>query len=111
YYSHLDESQQIAYSSIPKNHHLLFPYRNNKDVEKLLDITKGYYSVSKDGEDVLINDLRFGMSEGWNFKGDFVFQYRISSDANGNTLISKKANDFRNAENIISSWWERLKGR
>src|SRR5690606_23436610 len=25
YYSHLDENQQIAYSSIPKNHHLLFP--------------------------------------------------------------------------------------
>lgn len=111
YYSYLDDRPTIAYSKIPKQHELLYPYRNNDDVEKLLDLTKGYYTVTKDGEDVLINDLRFGMTEGWNSKGDFVFQYRISTDANGNTLISKKDNVFKNAGNLVSSWWERLKGR
>lgn len=110
YYSYFDTSDRIDYTVIPKNHELLYPYRNQENIEKLLAITEGYYTVSNKEGNLIVNDLRFGMTEGWNAKGNFVFSYKILPTTNGDVLIEKVENDLQAADQILNSWWTRLKG-
>jgi inner membrane protein len=50
----------VHFEYIERNQSLMEPYRGNKKVEKLLDFTKGYYSVETRDSFLILNDLRFG---------------------------------------------------
>lgn len=111
FYSYFDEPGQIEFYTLPKNHELLYPYRNNPKVEKLIKITTGYYTISRSEEGIFLNDLRFGLTRGWdNANGDFVFQYKISQDPEGIVAIEQVNLDTEEAKKLLESWWKRLKG-
>lgn len=110
-YSLFDEQEDFEFKHFPKNHHLLNPYRNHHEVEKLIRLTKGKYIVEKTPEGVFLHDLRFGLIN--NFKpeaGKFVFTYVI--EKKGRELkISQKQNSFENKEELLESLWTRMMGR
>ena len=112
YYSYFDAENSIEFYALPKNHELLYPFRNDPRVEKLIEITNGYYTIIPEGKNVLLNDLRFGLTRGWdNASGDFVFQYRISKEPNGEVVIEKVELAREEGKRLLSSWWERVKGK
>lgn len=80
FYSLLDKSNDIKYNFEPKNRILIKPYRGNKKLERLLEITKGYYTVYIESNiaGIFINDLRFGQFDGWREgEGHYVFVYHV----------------------------------
>lgn len=78
FYSILDEDKEIKYSFEPRNEQLLAPYRGHPKMERLLQITKGYYAVESAKEGIQINDLRFGQFDGWREGGGrYVFVYHV----------------------------------
>jgi inner membrane protein len=84
YYSIFDEDNDIKFRFIPRNDGLEVGFTEEPLYEKVMDMTQGWYSYGKDGDDLLVNDLRFGQPEGWNSEPDeFVFQYRLAMDENG----------------------------
>jgi inner membrane protein len=54
------QQEAVHFEYIDKNERLIESYRGNKKLERLLDFTKGYYSVEDRDSVLILNDLRFG---------------------------------------------------
>ncbi|HEY8402585.1 MAG TPA: metal-dependent hydrolase [Cytophagaceae bacterium] len=111
YYSLLDSDTQVDFNFFPKNHELLNPYLHHKKLQTLLEITTGYFTVEKNNDTLLINDLRFGQLDGWG-KGQegFTFVY-IIEPVNGNLQFSQKPNDIKKARGLIGDLFNRVIGK
>lgn len=84
FYSLLDEDKAIDFNFEPKQWSLLDSYRGHEKLERLLEITKGYYTLYKGEEGVYINDLRFGQFDGWREgEGSYVFVYHVKRTEQG----------------------------
>jgi inner membrane protein len=85
YFSDLDKEKVIEFDTIKKNDSLLVPFKDTKEVIRLIKFSRGFYCVDGKDSAVLFNDMRFGQIGGW-YKNDapFVFSFNIrdiSSDA------------------------------
>lgn len=110
YYSIFDANRELEFFEFPKNEALLHPYRNDPKIEKLIQLTKGFYTIEKTSNGIAMNDLRFGLTEGFNQgKGDFVFTYLISKQ-NGKLQVEQKRQNFKGVESAMFSLWDRIKG-
>ena len=85
FYSFLDDNKKVQFDYEPANTALLHPFINNTDVQTLINVTKGYYTMEQTPDGVIMNDLRFGKFNGWQGKkrGEYVFRYKIKSLDNG----------------------------
>ena len=110
YYSIFDANRELEFFEFPKNEALLHPYRNDPKIEKLIQLTKGFYTIEKTSNGIAMNDLRFGLTEGFNQgKGDFVFTYLISKQK-GKLQVEQKKQNFNGMESAMFSLWDRIKG-
>lgn len=110
YYSHLDSRPDSPYYYFPKNHHLIEPLTDDKNVQRLIKMTKNYYAAEEKENSVLLNDLRFGQNDGWNNPdGNFIFSYFIKRE-DGKVEITQQENSFREAKKSLKLLWERIKG-
>ncbi len=107
-----DDDDRVQFNYFPKNHDILDPVRNHPRVARLLEITGGWYSVEKIPGGYQVNDLRFGVSDGFlNEQGNFVFAYPVTVDASGNVQsIEQARNSFRDSERVLAALWQRIWG-
>lgn len=114
FYSLLDEDEQnITYDFELQQANLLAPYRGNPKLERLLKLTKGYYSVVKHPTDgsLLINDLRFGKFDGWQESGGgYVFVYKVWKDAQGVLRFKEINNRPKVDKSYLLAYWDRILG-
>ena len=75
YYS-LFDSTPIQFSRIEQHSVYMSHLTSSPKVKKLIEFTKGWYSVEKDMEALYINDLRFGKM-GISETSPFVFRFKI----------------------------------
>lgn len=111
FYSLLDKDNAIDFEFEPKNWSLLDEYRGNEKLERLLEITKGYYTVYKGEENgVYINDLRFGQFDGWRGEGRYVFVYHVKPA--GEELDFKELNYRPKPDaDYLNSFFNRIMGK
>jgi len=110
YYSIFDANKDLQFFEFPKNEALLYPYRNDPKIEKLIQLTKGFYTIEETDNGIAMNDLRFGLTEGFNQgKGDFVFTYLISKQ-NGKLQVDQKKQSFKDMDSVLQNLWNRVKG-
>ncbi len=110
YYSHFDKDKNIVFHFFEKRHHLIEPYLHHPDVQKMLDFTMGYFTVEQKADTVVINDLRFGQSAGWERgKGNFVFSYFIIPE-NDNVKIEDRRNTVKESGKMLRPLWARMLG-
>lgn len=111
YYSLLDENRELDYKEFSKNDELLIPYRNNPEVERLIQLTKGTYVIEKYEDGVLMHDLRFGLVESFEENSaEFVFSYIIKNTQNGVKIVQKQ-NSFKDTRKLFSKLIDRILGR
>ena len=113
YYSLLDEKEEIQFLHFPKNHDLLKDHLDDTELQKLIKISTGYYTVQPTGSDTLIfNDLRFGQASGWqDGSGDFVFSYfYVPPSGNQPSFIQQRPNSFSDAGKMFGPIWDRMLG-
>jgi inner membrane protein len=82
-YSLLDPDDNIKFEYFPKNHDLIDHLKKDKDIKKLIYISKGFYTIQPDGKDYLFQDFRYGRVTGWlpgQYENQFTFEYRISDN-------------------------------
>lgn len=61
-YSIFDGEPKIQkFTTVPKNHHLIEPYKEEHDIKLLLWFSKGYYNVEQEGDTLLFHDIRYGL--------------------------------------------------
>ncbi|WP_266205539.1 metal-dependent hydrolase [Pontibacter kalidii] len=112
FYSLMDADQQVKYDFEPQQAELLAPYRGHPKLERLLQITKGYYTVTQDRAGaLLINDLRFGKFDGWQESGGgYVFVYKVWQDAQGELQFEEVNNRPKVDQEYLLAYWNRITG-
>lgn len=108
-YSFFD-SQAIAFETYPKNHDLIAHLSENERVQRMIHISKGWYTISKQGDQLYFNDLRFGLLSLEPNAQDFVFKYSVEVDASGNVVFTEEPKTPRDAKKLLGDLWTRIKG-
>lgn len=106
----LDSRLDTRVFYIKKNHHLLKGFLN-EDVRELLAYTKGYFSVEKIEDGIIIHDLRYGlMGDPHLNKQQFVFSYELRKNENQGIDLKVINPRPKNSRQLIKQLWDRLKG-
>ena len=110
YRSLFDNKRQIDFSYFPKNDFLLKPVNDSKKVQKLIQFSKGFYTIEKYNDTLVFNDLRFGQIIGWqNPKEKFVFHYYLQHP-NDNKLVVQRGRFEKWNWLVAQNFWIRIKG-
>jgi inner membrane protein len=108
-YSFFD-SRPITFRSIPKDHHLLGPLAQDEKVKKLIEITEGWYAITKKKSTLYFNDLRFGLL---NMDADdekqFAFSYELLSSPTG-LKVKEVPKSRTDAKKVMGALWKRMWG-
>ena len=106
----LFDSQPIVFNSYPKNHELIADLTANDKMRRMINISKGWYSITKKKDDLYFNDLRFGLLSMEPDAQDFVFQYKIETDNNGILQFTETEKGRGDAEKLLEQLWSRVRG-
>ena len=114
YHSFLDSNQDLHLLYFKKNHQLLGKIAEDEKVKKLIFLTDGYFAVESTEKGLAINDLRFGLINGWEAgRGRFVFAYDLEfseSNTNQQLIISRKRTSINLSRAMLRQFWMRIKG-
>lgn len=104
------DTKPITFSSYPKNHHLLGDLVNHSKTERMIAISKGWYTITKVGNTLYFNDLRFGTLSIQPNANNFVFQYKIEIDKKGTPFFIEVVKEKKDAKKLMNDLWQRVKG-
>ena len=107
-YSFFD-SQAITFESYPKNRELLGDLVTNDKVQRLIDIAEGWYTISKDKDQLLFNDLRFGLLSLKSDEKRFAFTYELEATENG-LMVRETPKASSDAKGLLDNLWIRIWG-
>ena len=109
YYSFFD-SKKIQFSEeIPKNYHLLEPYKDQKEIKQLINIAAGWYIMEEMEGKLFFVDLRFGQI-GFNGDSPFMWRYELTPDGNGKVKVKQVNARPSEMGGMFKSLWERMGG-
>lgn len=90
YRSVFDTRQKIDLHFFSQNKYLLTGISDNEPVQHLIRFSKGYYTLEKNNDTMIFNDLRFGQVIGWKDPGErFVFHYYLQHSADNNLVVQR----------------------
>jgi inner membrane protein len=90
YISVFDRNGSNRLSFFPRNENLLQEVNEKTEAKKLIRFSQGYYTLEKNRDTIVMNDLRFGQITGWDdpFIG-FSFHYYLQP-ATDNKLVVQR---------------------
>lgn len=101
FYSLFDDSNQIAFNLITQDNSLKQRYADVKAIQQLSWFSRGFYTLTLQGDTLLLTDLRMGQ------EGSYAFQFAIDpSDHARVTQLPMR----RDASRILPWLWQRLRG-
>ena len=110
YVSVFDRKEGTKFSFSPKNKNLLNEVVNQKEADKLIRFSQGYYTLEKHADTILLNDLRFGQITGWyDPTGRFAFYYYLQPEMD-NTLVVQRGRFTNWNRTTFQSFLKRIKG-
>jgi inner membrane protein len=103
------DSQPIQFRTYPKRHEKIEGLLKYNNLERLINITKGWFIISERGNQLYLNDLRFGLVS-LNPKSEkFVFSYQLS-EIDKQLKITEEPKNREDVEALFSELWKRIKG-
>lgn len=108
-YSFFD-SKPITFQTYEKKHHLLGSLTSDEKVQRMIKISKGWFTIMKEDDQLLFNDLRFGPLSLEDGAQNFVFQYQIQMEPDGTVNFKEQEKNPRDGKQLMLDLWTRLKG-
>lgn len=108
YYSFFDKGM-VRFEAVPKNHHYLGGLKNDKNVQRLIKISHGWYTISEKDGFLYFNDLRFGKLNPSDEESGFAFSYKLIPE-DGTVRAEEEPKRPRDGKQILVDLWERIKG-
>ncbi len=108
-YSFFD-TQPITFTPYPKNHELLGDLISNERVQRMVHITKGWYTIHEENGKLYFNDLRFGLLDFTPHSQAFVFKHEIVQLPNGTVEFVEVPKDRTQGKRMLQQLWSRVKG-
>lgn len=105
----LFDDKMTHFEAVPKNHELLRPIEDNEKVQRLIEISNGWYSITKSDGTLYFNDLRFGKLDPSLEGSRFVFSYKLLPQEQGIIVeeVQKRPDD---APKILNNLIKRIGG-
>lgn len=107
-YSFFD-SQPVKFYTHPKNHEALGELKNNDKIQRLIDVVENWYTITERDNQLLFNDLRFGLMSVNPNTDKYAFSYIIDTEK-GEVSITEEPKDRSDAKKMLSDLWERMWG-
>lgn len=108
-YSFFD-TQPISFEAYPKNHNLLGTWTKDENVQRMIAISKGWYTINKVKDTLYFNDLRFGLFSVAPNAQNFVFKYKMTLNENGVVEFTEEPKRPEDGKQLLVDLWVRLKG-
>lgn len=109
YYSFFD-TRPIHFVTYPKNHDLLGELIQDEKVQRMIAVSKGWFTITKKENGLYFNDLRFGLLSLKPNSQNFAFQYEIKTTNSGKVSFVETKKNREDAKQLLSDLWMRLKG-
>ena len=106
-YSLFDTDRLVRFKAFPKNHDYLGQLKQEPEVQRLIDISNGWYVITEKDGDLYFNDLRFGQQNPYKEGSPFTFSYRLKSE-NGKLKVEEVEKRPENAKEILTDLWHRI---
>jgi inner membrane protein len=111
YHSVFDRKDRFKLNYFPANQPLVNQAPVQKEVQKLVKFSQGYYALTQRMDTLIFYDLRFGQVIGWqNPKEDFAFYYYLFPDID-NTLVIQRGRFAKWNRHSLHSFWNRICGK
>ncbi|MGO3181199.1 MAG: metal-dependent hydrolase [Aequorivita sp.] len=107
-YSFFD-TQPIKFHAHHKNHELLGDLIEEDKIQRLIDVVDGWYTVTKRDDELLFNDLRFGLMSIDPNTDKYAFSYILEKE-NGELKITEESKDRSDAKRLLGDLWQRIGG-
>lgn len=116
-HSLLGDPRNIQFTEIPKNHQLIEGYEDQRVIERLIWMSKGYYSLSREAGELYWHDLRFGIINQLTDESPeepiFVFTFRLLTE--DGTFYGIESDGPPGPERLdaesLAVFWEKIMGR
>lgn len=103
------DTQPIEFRAYPKQHQKIDHLRTYENLNRLIEVTNGWYTISEKQGVLFLNDLRFGLLS-LNPKSEkFAFSYQLKEKKNQLIIIEEPKNSG-DAKELLSELWARLNG-
>ncbi len=89
YYSIFDKDRVISFQTINKNEAALEPYKDSEEVKKLVQFSKGYYTITNNENILSFNDARFGQIGLDDKNAPFVFRFDLIKQTGNETTLQQ----------------------
>jgi inner membrane protein len=103
------DTQPIEFRPYPKQHHKIDHLRDYDNLNRLINVTQGWYTISEKEDDLYLNDLRFGLISLNPESEKFAFSYLLQEKDN-ELLIEEEPKTRGDAQELFADLWNRLKG-
>ncbi|MDR5589246.1 metal-dependent hydrolase [Christiangramia sp. SM2212] len=103
------DSQPISFHSIPKKYELAGEIADDPNLNRLIQISEGWYTFSKESDELRFNDLRFGTMDIENPDSEFIFSYKLSKE-HGELVATETEKEMSDAKNLLPRLWARILG-
>ncbi|HZH69799.1 MAG TPA: metal-dependent hydrolase [Flavobacteriaceae bacterium] len=103
------DSQPIKFYSFPKQHEKITEIKSDPNLQRLINITEGWFTITEVNGDLFLNDLRFGLLNN-NFENpQFAFTYKLIPKDETIT-IEENPKTREDAGKLMRELWTRIKG-
>ena len=106
----LFDRELVRFKRFPKNHHYLGRLRNDSEIQRLIEITSGWYIITSENGELYFNDLRFGQVNPYIENSQFTFSYRLIVEDDKVVRVEEVELDPRDGKELLAGLWERIKG-
>lgn len=114
YHSFLDSHQTMPFIYLKKNYRLIKELDGNRKIARLKAIMNGYLTVDLVAGRLRLNDLRFGLINGWSGENArFVFSYDLrveSRDGLQTVIVEQRRPEITITRRVLGQLWRRIRG-
>ena len=107
-YSFFD-NQPVQWKHYPKNREATKVWVAKPEIQRLIDISEGWYFLEKENDTWIFNDLRFGLIPIDPKHPQFVFRYKLKEE-NGQVIATEDRPRPENTKAVLETLWKRIKG-
>lgn len=103
------DSNPIEFRPYPKQHDKINHLRTYDNLNRLIQVTHGWYTISEKQNELYLNDLRFGLLS-LNPKAEkFAFSFLLK-EQNNQLIITEESKNREDAKELLTELWARLRG-
>lgn len=103
------DSKPIEFTRISKNHFLVDKFQGEENLNRIIAISEGWYTISEREDNLYFNDLRFGAFDQSVKDPKFVFSYHLKKE-NGKLLVEEVPRNPEDATRVLKNLGNRILG-